>query len=160
MSKLIFFLYSVFTVILFLATGISKAPAFAAEPLEGIKLRELKTIDEGGCVYAGNEAEGVLSKRDGYVLTLDCAPIMFFNLIFWALSFAGLVALILVILGGFKYMTSGGDQKAVEGGKKTITWALIGLVVILLSFAIVRFIADVTGMECLTRFGFIGTCGP
>lgn len=157
MRKLILLLIPFFTFFLFLATGISNTPVFAA-PLEGIERRQLET---SGCLYEFNDADDPsddLTEADGFVMTLDCAPILFFNLVFWALFFAGLIALILVIFGGFKYMTSGGDQKAVESGKKTIMWAIIGLVVILLSFAIVRFIADVTGMECLTRFGFIGTC--
>lgn len=158
MRKLILLSISVFSIFLFLATSISKPPVFA-ETLEGIERRQLES---SGCIYEFNDTQDPnrddLSESDGFVLTIDCVPILFFNLVFWALFFSGLVALFLVIFGGFKYMTSGGDQKAVESGKKTIMWAIIGLVVVLLSFAVVRFIADITGMECLTRFGFIGTC--
>ena len=159
MGKLFLFSLSIFTAILFFTSNMGKPSAAFAAPLEGIKLRQLES---SGCIYKFNDTQdpnkGALTEADGYVMTLDCAPILFFNLIFWALFFAGLIALLLVIFGGFKFMTSGGDQKAVEGAKKTIMWAIIGLAVVLLSFAIVRLIADITGMECLTRFGFIGTC--
>lgn len=120
----------------------------------------LREISNSSCVYRGGEfADDSIDQKLGYVLTVDCIPPMIFNGIFWLLSFAGVVALFLVIIGGFKFMTSGGDQKAVDGAKKTITWAIIGLVFILLSFTIVNFIADLTGLDCLTKFGLIGTCG-
>ncbi|MFW6110144.1 MAG: pilin [Patescibacteria group bacterium] len=42
---------------------------------------------------------------------------------------AGLVTFAYIIIGGFKYITAGGDEKAVEKAKKTITYAFIGLLV-------------------------------
>jgi len=163
MRKIIFTAFLLFFALTLITPVVIKPTAFA-DTYKGIAIRE---FDDTGCLYkddapidGDDDVVKNVNEANGYVLTIDCVPILFFNLVFWALTFAGLVALLLVIFGGFKYMTSGGDQKAVEGGKKTITWAIIGLVVILLSFAIVRFIADITGLECLTRFGFIGTCGP
>lgn len=50
---------------------------------------------------------------------------------------AGPIAVLMIALGGLQYVTSHGDQNAMEGAKKTIMWAVIGLVVIILSFAIV-----------------------
>ena len=113
------------------------------------------------CVYSGGDTihENTITGTTGQVLTLSCLPIMFVNLIYWLLIFAGVVALFLIIFGGFRFMTSGGDPKSVEGARNTIIWAIIGLVVVLLSFAIVGFISDVTGVRCITRFGFLGTCG-
>lgn len=90
----------------------------------------------------------------GDILTIDCLPIIIQNLVFWLLVFGGTVALIIVIIAGIKLITSGGDAKQVEGARKTLTFAIIGLVVILFSFAIMRFIAQVTGVGCITKFGF------
>ncbi len=101
---------------------------------------------------AGNAC--AFDSKYGEILTLDCATVLFQNLIFWALTFAGIIALFLVILGGIKYITSGGDPKAADGAKKTITWALIGLIVILMSFAVLNIIAGITGVGCITKFGF------
>ena len=57
------------------------------------------------------------------------------------LSFAvGIAAVIMVILGGFKYVTSGGDSARVNSAKDTILYALAGLVVALMAQAIVRFV--------------------
>lgn len=50
-----------------------------------------------------------------------------------ALSIAGTVAAIFIIIGGFSYLTAYGDETKAETGKKTLTWAIIGLVVIMLA---------------------------
>lgn len=52
---------------------------------------------------------------------------------------AGLVSVAYIIVGGIQYMTSSGDSNKTEKAKKTILYALIGLIVCALSFAIVNF---------------------
>ena len=58
------------------------------------------------------------------------------------LALAGLVAVIFLIVGGFRYITAGGNEEAAESGKKTITNAIIGIVVIILAFVIVRVVSN------------------
>lgn len=53
---------------------------------------------------------------------------------------SGVAAVIMVILGGFKYITSGGDSNAIASAKNTILYAIVGLVVFALSQAIVIFV--------------------
>lgn len=50
---------------------------------------------------------------------------------------AGPLAVLLIAIGGLRYVTSHGDQTQMEEAKKTITWAVIGLIVIIISWAIV-----------------------
>lgn len=52
----------------------------------------------------------------------------------------GLISVIMIIIGGLKYITSGGDSANVTGAKNTILYAVIGLVVVALSQFIVRFV--------------------
>lgn len=52
----------------------------------------------------------------------------------------GVVAVIMIILGGFKYITSGGDSGNVTGAKNTILYAVIGLIIVALAQIIVRFV--------------------
>ena len=48
-----------------------------------------------------------------------------------------------------KFITSGGDPKQAEGARKTLTFAIIGLMVVVFSFAIVNLVAKTTGVGCL-----------
>ncbi len=52
----------------------------------------------------------------------------------------GIVAVIVIILGGVQYMTSTGDAAKVKKAKDTILYGIIGLVICVLAFAIVNFI--------------------
>ncbi|MDQ3123972.1 MAG: pilin [bacterium] len=52
----------------------------------------------------------------------------------------GVVSVLMIIVGGFKYITSGGDSTNVSGAKNTILYAIIGLVIVALAQTIVRFI--------------------
>ena len=58
----------------------------------------------------------------------------------WVLGILSLIALALCLWGGFKMMTSGGDQKKYEEGLNILKWAAIGLAVIAVSWLIVSFI--------------------
>jgi len=54
----------------------------------------------------------------------------------------GVVAVIMIIFGGFRYITSGGNDTSVTGAKNTILYAIIGLIVVALAQVIVRFVLD------------------
>mgnify|MGYP000843957580 FL=1 len=56
------------------------------------------------------------------------------------LFLAGAVAVIVIIFGGFRYITSTGDPARVKQAKDTIVYGIIGLIVAILAYAIVRFI--------------------
>jgi len=59
-----------------------------------------------------------------------------------ALGIAGLIAVLFLIIGGFRYITSAGNEETAEQAKKIIVNAIIGVVVIILSFVIVRVISN------------------
>ena len=50
----------------------------------------------------------------------------------------GFISVVMIIFGGFKYITSGGDSGKITGAKNTILYALIGLVVVAVAQVIVR----------------------
>jgi len=62
------------------------------------------------------------------------------NIISWVLGILSLVAVIVIIYGGVRYMTSAGDSGKVKDAKNTILYGIIGLVIALLAFAIVSFV--------------------
>lgn len=56
------------------------------------------------------------------------------------LYIVGIIAVIMLIIGGIRYVTSGGDAKKVTDAKNTVLYAIIGLVIAFLAFAIVNFV--------------------
>lgn len=60
----------------------------------------------------------------------------------------GVISVIMLIYGGFRYIISGGDNKKVTDAKNTILYAIIGLIISLLAYAIINFvIAAITGQS-------------
>lgn len=56
----------------------------------------------------------------------------------------GVVAVIMIIYGGFKYITSGGASEKITSAKNTILYALVGLIIVALAQIIVRFVLSKT----------------
>jgi hypothetical protein len=74
---------------------------------------------------------------------------VFGNVVQDVLAIGGVVLFIMLILGGLKFITSGGDPKAAEGAQKTITYAIGGLLLILVSYLILVLIHTITGVDVL-----------
>lgn len=56
------------------------------------------------------------------------------------LFIAGAIGVIMVIIGGIRYATSAGDQAAITGAKNTVLYALVGVIVTILAYAVVNFV--------------------
>ncbi|HEV2339721.1 MAG TPA: pilin [Patescibacteria group bacterium] len=91
------------------------------------------------------------------VATFQCLPVLYQLLINAALGLVGILAVILLIFAGMRYITAAGDSKKIEEAQKAVTYVIIGLVIVLLAFFVVGFIADITGVSCIRAFG-IGSC--
>lgn len=72
--------------------------------------------------------------------------------IFWETAFilSGLGFLLYLLLGGFRYLMAGGDQKAVMEAKNIIVHAIIGLGIIAASFVIIRIVESIFGLTIIT----------
>lgn len=53
------------------------------------------------------------------------------------------ISVLFLIIGGFRYVTAHGNEEAAEGAKKTMIHAIIGLVIVILSFAIIAIITNI-----------------
>lgn len=74
------------------------------------------------------------------IATVKSLPQIIGTIINVVLGFMGIVLLFYLIYGGFLWMTSGGDSKGVDAAKKMIQNAIIGLVIIVSSYAISSFV--------------------
>ena len=85
------------------------------------------------------------------VAKLSDLEIIFENVVSVLLALGGFALLIMLLIGGFKYLTSGGDPKAVEGAKNTLTYAIGGVVLLAASYLILKLIENFTGVP-VTKF--------
>jgi len=76
---------------------------------------------------------------------------IFDNVIGVILSFGGVVLFLMLIAGGFQFITAGGDPAKVEQAKKTLTYAIMGVALLALAFLILKFISTFTGVD-VTQF--------
>lgn len=67
------------------------------------------------------------------------------NIIKKALTLVGTLALAFLVYGGFLYITAAGDTQQIEKGKKVIIYAIIGIIVIGLAYALVEFVIGAFG---------------
>ena len=63
----------------------------------------------------------------------------------WALGFLGAIAVVVIIYAGFTYTTSLGDPGRKDSAKNTIIYAVIGLIIVLISFVIVSTVTTLFG---------------
>lgn len=59
------------------------------------------------------------------------------------LAAGGLVFFAMLILGGFKYLNAGGDEKAASSARQTLTQAFIGIIIIVASFVVADLIFNI-----------------
>ncbi len=110
-------------------------------------------MDWGDCL------EPISSSPGDKVATLRCVPVVLKYLVNGGLMFAGGTALFFLIYAGIQLVNSGGDAKKLESARRTMTFAIVGLILILLSFTIINFVSFVSGVPCI-NFAAVGfdTC--
>lgn len=86
------------------------------------------------------------------VATIQGVQCLMANILSIAITAIGFAGFIMLIIGAFNYLLSGGNSKGMETARNTITFAVIGLVVALSSFIILNLISDFTGIESILKF--------
>jgi lysylphosphatidylglycerol synthetase-like protein (DUF2156 family) len=81
-----------------------------------------------------------LSNTFGGATNLSSLILSVINII---LALAGLIAVLVLIIGGFRYVTSFGNEEVTGQAKKMILNAIIGIIIIILAFVIVRVVQNV-----------------
>ncbi len=68
-----------------------------------------------------------------------------------------IASLVLIIMAGFKYLTSGGEPKAIQSSHHTLTWALLGIFFMIIAWLILQLISAFTGLP-VTVFDIKSLC--
>lgn len=83
--------------------------------------------------------------------TIRCIVPLFKNVVMGVLALSGVALFVMLLVGGFNLLLYGGDQKKLETAKGTLTNAVIGLVVIVAAYLIIRTVEVTTGAP-VTKF--------
>lgn len=85
---------------------------------------------------------------------------VFKNFIQVIVYFGFIVLVVMLVMAGIKYLTSGGEPKAVAQAHQTVTWALLGILFLAIAWLILLLIQTFTGVE-VTSFNIKALCvGP
>ncbi len=84
---------------------------------------------------------------EGDVPTIYGLEAIVANILNIIIGLAGVVLLLMLIMGGFGYIASGGDKEKAAKAKNTLTYAILGLLVILGAWLIIRLIEEFTGLN-------------
>lgn len=74
----------------------------------------------------------------GNVPELKCFEVVVYKITRAVLALAGVGAFLYLLFGGFRWLTSGGDPKALGDAQKTVSYAIIGLVLTVMVYAFLR----------------------
>ena len=102
------------------------------------------------CVGKGTVSSSGVSRTD--VATIQGAQCLLANVLSSTLTLIGLSGFIMLIVASFRWMLSGGSSQEVEKAGKTMTFAIVGLIVALSSFIILNLLAEFTGVKSILNF--------
>lgn len=83
------------------------------------------------------------------VATLKGFECIFANILNIVIRLAGIALFVMLLVGSLKLMTAGGDAKKVQSAQQTLTFAVIGLVVIISTWFVFLLIKTFTGVDVL-----------
>lgn len=89
---------------------------------------------------------------------LDEIQQVFSSVVSVVVGLAFIAMLFLLITGGFKYLTSGGEPKALQNAHQTVTWALLGIFFMAVAWLLLQLIHAFTGID-VTIFNVKALCG-
>lgn len=95
-------------------------------------------LQKGTCLSTTDKTCEGTDDAEGKVDSIITSVIDIFSLA------VGVISVIMIIIGGLKYITSGGDSGNVTGAKNTILYAVVGLIIVALAQVIVRFVLNKT----------------
>lgn len=78
---------------------------------------------------------------------LDQIEQVFTNVISVVVGLGFVTLLVMLVWAGFKYLTSGGEPKAIQSAHQTVTWALLGVVFMAIAWIVLQLIHAFTGID-------------
>lgn len=83
---------------------------------------------------------------------------LFGKIINVSVALAFVILVVILVWAGIKYLTSGGDQKALQSASLTVTWAFLGMLFLVIAWLVLQLIAEFTGLQQLKIFDLKTLC--
>lgn len=125
------------------------APALAAQPAAAL----FENTKGDACAgVALNSAGDCSTPKGGLTLSVVLKDVL--NILS---AVVGIIAVIMVLVGGFRYIVAGGDSNAIQSARTTIVYALVGLAIAAMSQFLVQFVLNKTSStpKPATKTGFV-----
>jgi hypothetical protein len=103
--------------------------AFAVFLAPGVSAQSSADVCQGVAAAGGNCGEGGVTVNRVITIVINTLSVV-----------VGIAAVIMIIIGGFKYITSGGDSSNVSSAKNTIMYAIVGLIIVAMAQMITGFV--------------------
>lgn len=87
----------------------------------------------------------ILNGINGQTATIEDVITLIGNIRNLALGFVGALCVLMIIWGGVQYLTSFGNDEKAAAGKKTLTWAIVGLIIVILAATIIQIVLNILG---------------
>lgn len=104
------------------------ATAIASSPVSALNAREGADAAQGE-----DQPSNLFGGTDGGIFSTITEILLFI---------LGAISVIMIIIGGLRYVISGGDSSAITAAKNTILYAIIGLVIAVLAYAVIDFVLE------------------
>ena len=119
--------------------GLTAIAGLSVAALPAVSVSAINVFEKCSSVGGNDSAVCKASKKDTNANASGVAK----KLINAMLYVLGIIAVFMIVFGGIRYTTSGGNAASVKGAKETIMYAIIGLAVALLAWTIVNFVVGI-----------------
>ncbi len=69
-------------------------------------------------------------------------PTVIINIINWLINFSAVLSVVMIIISGFQFIVSGGDQKKIAKATSALIFSIIGLILVFISPLVIQFVID------------------
>jgi len=113
---------------------------FGIAPIASAQVNWQQTVGSQGCSGSSFDVTGATTYGCNTATAGGSLNVLIKNIINVFSIVVGLVAVVMIIVGGFRYIVSGGESGSVSGAKNAILYAIVGLVIVAVAQLIVHFV--------------------
>lgn len=108
----------------------------------GLMVFPLAVAGQQSSVGSGDQSSSEIPNP----LKADDFTELFVGIANWIAGIIASLAVLVIVYGGFQYMVSGGNEDKIAQARKTIQWAIIGLIIVVMSWSLLKTVLSILGI--------------